>query len=74
MVKYLPIHHCIYCHHRQLKKREGEKYKSDPHCYYDKDRPRKIDSRGDFNFTVPWWCPLPTAWELLQRLLGGRVL
>lgn len=68
MTRYLPIHHCVYCHHRQLKKREGEKYKSDPHCCYGDGKPQKIDDSG-FNSTVPHWCPLPTAWELLKRLL-----
>lgn len=65
MVRYLPIHNCVYCHHRQLKKREGDTYENDPYCCYGDGKPRKIESKNNFHFTVPYWCPLPTAMELL---------
>lgn len=64
MVRYLPIYNCIYCHHRQLLNRKDEKYKHDPYCCHGDGKPKKIEQHG-FESSVPYWCPLPTAMELL---------
>jgi hypothetical protein len=68
MVRYLAIYDCIYCSHRQLRKREGDTYKNDPYCCYGDGKPIKLEKRG-FNSSVPHWCPLPTALELLAMRL-----